>query len=90
MSKEREVSKKIISTDDTCNWNFIVEDIGDYDHVYVNGVRYVEFQPKKEFIDLDKADKHLEICDKSEEYRDGYSDGIVFAERHHAIRGQYE
>ena len=47
-------------------------------------------QTKQELIDLDKVDKHLEICDKSEEYRDGYSDGIVFTERHHGMRGQHE
>ena len=48
MIEEREVSGKIISTDDACNWKFIVEDIKDYDHVYVNGIRYTEFQPKRE------------------------------------------
>ena len=47
-------------------------------------------QPEPELLDLDKVDKHLEICDKSEEYRDGYSDGIVFTERHHGMRGQHE
>ena len=47
-------------------------------------------QPESKPIDLDQIDKHLEICDHSEEYKDGYSDGIVFAERHHAIRGQHE
>tara|TARA_R110000868_G_scaffold47849_1_gene156347 strand:+ start:42 stop:611 length:570 start_codon:yes stop_codon:yes gene_type:complete len=43
--KEREVSGKIISTDDACNWNLTVAALKDYDHVYVNGVRYVEYQP---------------------------------------------
>jgi hypothetical protein len=42
---EREVSEKIISTDDACNWNLTVGALKDYDHVYVNGIRYVEFQP---------------------------------------------
>ena len=45
MSREREVSGKIISTDDACNWNLTVGALKDYDHVYVNGIRYVEFQP---------------------------------------------
>ena len=36
---------KIISTDDACNWNLTVGALKDYDHVYVNGIRYVEFQP---------------------------------------------
>ena len=31
--------------DDVCNWNLTVGGLKDYDHVYVNGVRYVEFQP---------------------------------------------
>ena len=43
--KEREVSGKIISTDDVCNWNLTVGALKDYDHVYVNGIRYTEFQP---------------------------------------------
>jgi hypothetical protein len=47
MSKEREVSGKIISTDDACNWNLTVGALKDYDHVYVNGIRYVEFQPEQ-------------------------------------------
>lgn len=46
--------------------------------------------PKREFIDLDQVDKHLKTCDLSEDYRDGYSDGIIFAEREHKIRGKYE
>ena len=45
MSKEREVSGKIISTDDACNWNLTVAALKDYDHVYVNGIRYTEYQP---------------------------------------------
>ena len=43
--KEREVSGKIISTDDACNWNLTVDALKDYDHVYVNGIRYTEYQP---------------------------------------------
>ena len=45
MSKEREVSGKIISTDDACNWNLTVAALKDYDYVYVNGIRYTEYQP---------------------------------------------
>ena len=48
MNKEREVSGKIISKDDACNWNLTVGALKDYDHVYVNGIRYVEFQPEQE------------------------------------------
>ncbi len=48
---EREVSGKIISTDDACNWNLTVGGLKDYDHVYVNGVRYVEFQPEQRLTD---------------------------------------
>jgi hypothetical protein len=44
--KEREVLGKIISADDACNWNLTVGALKDCDHVYVNGVRYVEFQPE--------------------------------------------
>ena len=43
--KEREVLGKIISTDDVCNWNLTVGGLKDYDHVYVNGIRYTEYQP---------------------------------------------
>ena len=43
--KEREVLGKIISTDDSCNWNLTVGGLKDYDHVYVNGIRYTEYQP---------------------------------------------
>ena len=46
--------------------------------------------PKQELIDLDQVDKHLKTCDLSEDYRDGYIDGIIFAEREHKIRGKYE
>ena len=41
MSKER--------TNDACNWkcnwNLTVGALKDYDHVYVNGIRYTEYQP---------------------------------------------
>ena len=55
-----------------------------------NDLLYTSTPPKREFIDLDQVDKHLQICDLSEDYRDGYSDGIIFAEREHKIRGKYE
>jgi hypothetical protein len=46
MSKERELLNKAIEmSDDACNWNLTVAALKDYDHVYVNGVRYVEYQP---------------------------------------------
>ena len=41
--------------------------------------------PKRDPIDLDQVDNHLKICDLSEDYRDGYSDGIIFAEKAHGI-----
>lgn len=47
-------------------------------------------KPEKKIIDLNMVDKHLEICDLSEDYKDGYSDGIVYAEREHGVRGLYE
>ncbi len=37
--------------DDVCNWNLTVGGLKDYDHVYVNGVRYVEFQPEQRLTD---------------------------------------
>lgn len=46
--------------------------------------------PKLELIDLNMVDEHLRKCDLSEDYRNGYSDGIVFAEREHGIRGKNE
>ena len=55
-----------------------------------NDLLYTSTPPKREFIDLDQVDKHLKTCDLSEDYRDGYSDGIIFAEREHKIRGKYE
>ena len=51
--KEREVSGKIISTDDACNWNLVVAALKDYDHVYVNGIRYTEYQPEQFYIGED-------------------------------------
>jgi hypothetical protein len=50
--EEREVSGKLLSTDDVCNWNLTVGGLKDYDHVYVNGVRYVEFQPEQRLTPL--------------------------------------
>lgn len=44
-------------------------------------------QPERESINLDKVDKDLEICGMSEDYRNGYSDGIVFAEIENWMRG---
>ena len=49
-----------------------------------------QMEQTREPIDLDQVDKHLKICDLSEDYRDGYSDGIIFAERYHKIRGDDE
>jgi hypothetical protein len=46
--------------------------------------------PKQNLIDLNQVDDHLKKCDKSEDYRDGYCDGIIYAEREHKIRGKYE
>ena len=71
-----------------------VDDHKPPEHQHRRNIRPLYTAPPKrepiELIDLDKVDKHLEICDKSEEYRDGYSDGIVFTERHHGMRGQHE
>ena len=54
---------------------------------YVN-IRPLYLEPtKRDPIDLDQVDNHLKICDLSEDYRDGYSDGIIFAEREHGIGG---
>lgn len=47
-------------------------------------------QPEKKIIDLNMVDNHLDICNLSEDYKDGYVDGIVYAEREHGIRGQHE
>jgi hypothetical protein len=38
------MSKRIEYTD-ACNWNLTVAALKDYDHVYVNGIRYTEYQP---------------------------------------------
>ena len=44
----------------------------------------------KKLINLDEVDAHWMLCDKSEDYRDGYCDGIIYAEREHKIRGKHE
>ena len=80
MSKERELLYR---------WYRGARDRVDFNELYDTTVKLLT-QPEPELLDLDKVDKHLEICDKSEEYRDGYSDGIVFTERHHGMRGQHE
>ena len=108
MSVEREVSGKIISTDDVCNWNLTVGGLKDYDHVYVNGVRYVEFQPdintqylldqvsrltaenamlKEKWSPSKREPLGLEIMDVcgSEDYREGFKDGALYAEKCHGI-----
>ncbi len=45
---------------------------------------------KREPLDLDQIDRHLEINDYSDEYRYAYCEGIIFAEREHGIRGKHE
>ena len=45
---------------------------------------------KNNLINLDTVDYHLQNSGKNEDYRDGYSDGIIYAERFHNIRGKYE
>jgi len=57
---------------------------------YGNSIPLYLAPPKRDPIDLDQVDNHLKICDLSEDYRDGYSDGIIYAEREHKIRGKYE
>jgi len=80
MSKEREVSGKIISTDDACNWNLTVGALKDYDHVYVNGIRYVEFQP--EYTRKPLTSKLISLGNNCHKY---FLDGIRFAEKMHGI-----
>ena len=41
--------------------------------------------PKREPLDLDQIDRHLEINDYSDEYRHAYCEGIIFAEKAHGI-----
>ena len=73
MSKEREVSGKIISTDDACNWNLTVAALKDYDHVYVNGIRYTEYQPEQP--------EQTEQEDIRDVWQDGYEAGLRLAKR---------
>jgi len=47
-------------------------------------------EQKVELLDLDQIDRHLVLCDKSEDYREGYCDGVIYAEREHDIRGKHE
>ena len=83
MIEEREVSGKIISTDDACNWKFIVEDIKDYDHVYVNGIRYTEFQPKREPLSDNEISKGYTT--RLHMTQHAFYDGVKFAEKAHGI-----
>ena len=78
--KEREGSGNMISTDDVCNWKFIVEDIKDYDHVYVNGIRYTEFQPKRKPIFNYTVPDYI-----TDEYIEAYDLGFSDAEKAHGI-----
>jgi hypothetical protein len=80
--EEREVSGKIISTDDACNWNLTVGGLKDYDHVYVNGVRYVEFQPEQRLTPL--TSKLISLGNNCHKY---FLEGIRFAEKMHGIGG---
>ena len=70
MSKER--------TDDACNWNLTVGALKDYDHVYVNGIRYVEFQPKREPL----TSKLISLGNNCHE---SFIKGVRFAEKMHGI-----
>ena len=87
--KEREVSGKIISTDDACNWNLTVAALKDYDHVYVNGIRYTEYQPKREPLSEDKLDALAE-ANITDEGIAGYYLGFRDAEKAHGIGGEDE
>ena len=85
MSKEREVSGKIISTDDVCNWNLIVGALKDYDHVYVNGVRYTEFQPQpKPLTPQQISSGNQSMLNVT---REAFIKGVKFAEKAHGITG---
>jgi hypothetical protein len=85
MSKEREASGKIISTDDACNWNLTVAALKDYDHVYVNGIRYTEFQPQPKPL----APQQISEGNQSmfNATRDAFIKGVKFAEDMHGIGG---
>ena len=93
MSKERELLKRILK--------FIVpgedNESLDYDLLLYSQILDLLAQPEQKpltinenLIDLNQVDKHLVLCDKSEDYRDGYCDGIIYAEREHDIRGKFE
>jgi hypothetical protein len=83
--KEREVSGKIISTDDACNWNLIVGALKDYDHVYVNGVRYTEFQPQpKPLTPQQISEGNQSMLNVT---REAFKQGVIFAEKAHGITG---
>jgi len=83
--KEREVSGKIISTDDACNWNLTVGALKDYDHVYVNGVRYTEFQPQpKPLTPQQISEGNQSMLNVT---REAFKQGVIFAEKAHGITG---
>jgi hypothetical protein len=83
--KEREVSGKIISTDDACNWNLTVGALKDYDHVYVNGVRYTEFQPQpKPLTPQQISEGNQSMLNVT---REAFKQGVKFAEKAHGIGG---
>lgn len=73
MNKERELLKRIVKAN-----------IIDYITI-IEEAEEILAQPEQGPIDLDQVDNHLKICDLSEDYRDGYCDGVVFAEREHRI-----
>lgn len=70
-------------------WSEYDVPIGIHEHID-EAIEELTTKPEKKIIDLNIVDKHLEICDLSEDYKDGYIDGIVYAEREHGIRGLYE
>ena len=84
--KEREVSGKIISTDDACNWNLTVAALKDYDHVYVNGIRYTEFQPQpKPLTPQQISEGNQSMFNVT---REAFKQGVKFAEKMHGIGGE--
>ena len=85
MSKERELLKVALDFLDPKRWL----DSADQHvlNIITRDIEELLAQPEREPINLDKVDKHLEICDLSEDYRKGYSDGIVFAEIENWMRG---
>lgn len=96
--KEREVSGKIISTDDACNWNLTVKALKDYDHVYVNGIRYTEYKRGYARAELDLKREPLSDYATYDMFRASkqaviascYWAGIRDAEKAHGIRGEDE